>query len=121
MGNIIFFILTSLDGGWSTWSEWGGCSATCGDAYRKRSHTCTNPAPLYGGKDCGDALIEHQPCQLAQCPIGLFLHCIKYDGPAKQNIRNVLLYYNLPCIKWSQSVVLLTVIVSQTNPCMHIY
>ena len=52
----MFHIHTSLffsvAGGWSGWGVWGTCSVTCGSGEKKRTRTCTNPAPQHGGDMC---------------------------------------------------------------------
>ncbi|RUS85397.1 hypothetical protein EGW08_006840, partial [Elysia chlorotica] len=42
--------------GWSAWSDWSECSATCGKGKQKRYRTCTEPAPSekYGQPCHGD-------------------------------------------------------------------
>merc|ERR1719369_1625037 len=51
-----------VDGGWSTWSEWGDCSTTCAMGQKSRTKKCTNPSPKYGGKDCRGENKETQAC-----------------------------------------------------------
>lgn len=63
-----------VDGGWSPWSAWGACNASCpGDAVgffigaRNRSRTCDNPAPTPGrGAPCPGASSEYQQCNMDQ-------------------------------------------------------
>ncbi|KAL4226070.1 hypothetical protein ACF0H5_014058 [Mactra antiquata] len=42
--------LCAVDGGWTEWSTWSGCSGQIGVLTRKRS--CTNPPPSTNGKEC---------------------------------------------------------------------
>lgn len=42
----------TIHGGWTAWSAWSECSATCGLAVKTRTRTCTNPAPAHGGRVC---------------------------------------------------------------------
>ena len=50
-------ILTSylvVDGSWSEWGKWSSCSVNCLGERKKtrtRTRTCSNPAPLGGGRD----------------------------------------------------------------------
>lgn len=46
------FNVADIDGGYTEWSEWSDCSATCGGGVRTHSRTCTNPAPKNDGKTC---------------------------------------------------------------------
>lgn len=53
-----------VDGGYSPWTSWSQCSATCnstnGTQHRYRS--CTNPPPANGGKRCIGSNRETQMC-----------------------------------------------------------
>jgi len=51
---------TPINGGWTAWSSWtnvGSCSATCGGGTQQEveTRTCTNPAPSNGGTNCSGA------------------------------------------------------------------
>jgi len=59
--NLLFPV--SVDGGWSSWSNWDHCDGdpcTAGsDFYRTRN--CSAPAPVYRGAACvGDSIEEIQ-------------------------------------------------------------
>ena len=45
-----------VEGGWTDWADWSACtySSVEGKAMYERLRTCTNPAPMYGGADCGN-------------------------------------------------------------------
>merc|ERR1719494_582971 len=60
-----------VDGGYSTWSDWSLCSASCGGGEKKRTRTCTNPAPAHGGSDCTKlgSEKESQQCETQACPV----------------------------------------------------
>ncbi|XP_078677339.1 von Willebrand factor D and EGF domain-containing protein-like isoform X2 [Branchiostoma floridae x Branchiostoma belcheri] len=59
-----------VDGGWSDWGPWSGCSVTCGTGEMTRDRTCTNPAPANGGADCVGLAQETQPCDTGvPCPV----------------------------------------------------
>ena len=59
-----------VDGGWSDWTGWLECSASCGGGTRGRTRTCTNPLPQNGGSECsGDAIVEESCNTLLPCPI----------------------------------------------------
>jgi len=52
--------LTPINGGWTSWSSWtnvGSCSATCGGGTQSQVETrsCTNPTPAHGGTSCSGA------------------------------------------------------------------
>ncbi|CAH1253307.1 NPTX2 [Branchiostoma lanceolatum] len=64
-----------LDGGWSDWGAWSGCSVTCGVGTETQDRTCTNPAPANGGEDCEGQAQEARNCDMEPCPVlaGLYL------------------------------------------------
>lgn len=67
LNNIIFCVFP-VDGGWSCWSSWSKCSATCGGGHYMRTRSCTNPAPAYGGDICLGLHTEEALCNTQPCP-----------------------------------------------------
>ena len=61
-------VLSTVDGGWSKWTQWGSCSVTCGGGIYKRSRECNNPSPENGGKDCIGDNSETESCNEQRCP-----------------------------------------------------
>ena len=61
-----------VDGGYSEWSAWSACSATCAGGFQYRQRTCDNPEPENGGKDCSSlgADKEEAICNTHICPGG---------------------------------------------------
>ena len=56
-----------VHGGWTIWSKWSGCSASCGKGGILRTRTCTNPTPQYDGKKCFGESVQNRPCYLKKC------------------------------------------------------
>ncbi|XP_053391455.1 semaphorin-5B-like [Mercenaria mercenaria] len=56
------------DGGWSTWTEWTHCSATCNTGIRSRLRDCDRPFPSSGGKFCPGSPYDVQQCVIKPCP-----------------------------------------------------
>nr|XP_022294190.1 A disintegrin and metalloproteinase with thrombospondin motifs adt-1-like [Crassostrea virginica] len=57
-----------VNGGWSSWTDWSACSATCSVGIETRSRNCSNPMPLYGGKPCDGNITETRACNQSLCP-----------------------------------------------------
>ena len=58
-----------IDGGWSEFSAFDGCSATCGGGEQSQTRACTNPAPQFGGADCVGSAENIEACNEQACPI----------------------------------------------------
>ncbi|XP_035507585.1 LOW QUALITY PROTEIN: A disintegrin and metalloproteinase with thrombospondin motifs 7 [Morone saxatilis] len=58
----------SVNGGWASWSEWSGCSRTCGAGVRSAHRDCDNPVPKYGGKYCLGERRRYKICNTPPCP-----------------------------------------------------
>ena len=58
-----------VDGGWTNWTDWAECSASCGRGNQARTRTCTKPAPAHGGAQCEGISSETQICNSHACPI----------------------------------------------------
>ncbi|XP_022236724.1 hemicentin-1-like, partial [Limulus polyphemus] len=56
-------------GGWSAWSSWGECSASCNNGQRRRFRNCNNPAPTNGGRACFGPSQDTQTCNAHHCPV----------------------------------------------------
>lgn len=71
MANKIRKVVCQVDGGYSAWSMWSMCSATCGEGVKLRSRICNSPPPRKGGKNCASlgSNYETMTCNEAVCPI----------------------------------------------------
>lgn len=58
-----------IDGGWTTWTDGGACSKTCGGGTRMQTRTCTNPAPQFGGRACIGSDTQITDCNTQPCPV----------------------------------------------------
>ena len=56
----------SVDGVWTTWSDWDACSRSCGGGVQWRTRNCTGP--FYGGKECADSANQSRDCNINPCP-----------------------------------------------------
>lgn len=56
-----------VNGGWTPWSSWSVCSATCDGGTQTRTRTCTNPAPANGGTACTGQSTENRACNTQAC------------------------------------------------------
>jgi hypothetical protein len=59
----------NTDGGFSDWTEWSKCTASCGLNHKQeRERTCTNPLTKGNGKACSGEYSETRNCILPNCP-----------------------------------------------------
>lgn len=85
-------ILADIDGGFTEWSEWSECSATCGGGTHYRSRTCTNLPPKNDGKPCSEQVNLGPPKETENC---------NTQDCRKTWIR---FYYNLNLWWWCETV-----------------
>ena len=59
-----------IHGGFTLWSDWSGCTDTCGIGTIERFRECKHPAPMFGGRPCTGPHIEILDCNTGiPCPI----------------------------------------------------
>ena len=73
-----------MNGEWTDWSLWSGCSASCGSGQLTRQRYCSSPQPANGGNDCSGEAIEQKSCQVMVCP-GISIPIIGKDGVTSTN------------------------------------
>lgn len=56
-----------VNGGWSEWSNWTACSASCGTGVQVKFRFCTNPKPQAGGDSCHGKNAVFKNCEIAKC------------------------------------------------------
>jgi hypothetical protein len=56
-----------INGGWSGYGGWGGCSKTCDGGTKYRSRSCTNPSPAHGGAGCSGGTTDSTSCNTQAC------------------------------------------------------
>ncbi|XP_045203602.2 integumentary mucin C.1-like [Mercenaria mercenaria] len=61
-------IVSRVDGNWSMWSLWQGCTADC-KGIRVRIRTCSNPFPGPNGRPCSGHGSETETCDSTNCNI----------------------------------------------------
>ena len=67
--------MITVDGGWSSWTEWTQCSVSCGTGSTARVRTCTNPEPKFEGKHCPGDGDEEENCFPLPCPSEFLILC----------------------------------------------
>ena len=63
-----------IDGGYSDWTTWSGCSHTCGGGRKERNRLCVNPPQQDNGKHCdvlGNAT-QTKKCNTEKCKGGKY-------------------------------------------------
>ncbi|XP_076099012.1 SCO-spondin-like isoform X4 [Mytilus galloprovincialis] len=58
-----------VDGGWTEWTTWSGCSKSCGIGSQDRMRICNDPEPKYGGQNCTGNNLDFKNCDSIPCPI----------------------------------------------------
>ena len=59
-----------MDGGYTAWTAWTTCTASCEGGTKTRERTCSNPKPQGEGETCkvlGEASEQIQ-CNVHGCP-----------------------------------------------------
>ena len=64
--DLIFFL--PVNGQWTDWTFWSGCSVTCGSGHKIRQRYCLNPAPSNGGLACSGLTTDQVSCSVMGCP-----------------------------------------------------
>ena len=62
--------VAAIHGNYADWSNWSGCSRSCGRGSKTRERKCISPVPRYGGDSCkrlGSAK-EKIHCNAYPCP-----------------------------------------------------
>ncbi|XP_060581084.1 scavenger receptor cysteine-rich type 1 protein M130-like [Ruditapes philippinarum] len=95
------FSCPAINGHWTSWTTWGSCSVTCGGGTKKRTRTCTNPAPSGYGRACIGNSEDKDICNRKGCPNwslwSSWGRCSVYDGIGMKT-RTRTCYSGLGCI-----------------------
>ncbi|XP_065053151.1 properdin-like [Rhopilema esculentum] len=57
-----------VNGGWSVWGPFSGCSKTCGGGVMHQYRHCNNPSPANGGSYCPGTNVNSESCNTHGCP-----------------------------------------------------
>uniref|UniRef100_A0A3B3ZM05 Peptidase M12B domain-containing protein n=1 Tax=Periophthalmus magnuspinnatus TaxID=409849 RepID=A0A3B3ZM05_9GOBI len=95
----------SVDGGWSSWSEWSSCTRTCGSGVQSAHRDCTSPLPKHRGKYCLGERRRYRLCNPTPCveetPSFRDLQCSHFNSlPYKGHLYSWVAVYNrgnIPC------------------------
>uniref|UniRef100_T2M4C5 A disintegrin and metalloproteinase with thrombospondin motifs 9 n=1 Tax=Hydra vulgaris TaxID=6087 RepID=T2M4C5_HYDVU len=81
-----------VHGEWGEWSEYGGCSRTCGGGIKFTTRECDNPKPAYNGNYCFGIRKKYESCNTDSCPLNSkpfrAVQCSAFDGK-DLNIPNI--------------------------------
>ncbi|XP_057300554.1 uncharacterized protein LOC130633709 isoform X2 [Hydractinia symbiolongicarpus] len=78
-----------INGEWSGWSSYSGCTKPCNGGVRVKRRYCTSPAPMYGGRQCHGAWNQTMPCNQRLCPAAYVNVTCKFDVPYHPNLEFV--------------------------------
>ena len=53
--------------GWTSWSDWGGCSSSCGPGLQSRTRTCQNPGVSALTNSCPGDSTNYRVCTDSSC------------------------------------------------------
>ena len=68
-----------VDGKWSEWGEWSGCTKLCGEEEQLRKRLCNSPSPEHGGADCVGPASSRKSCDHVNCPLINLLQPIEQE------------------------------------------
>ena len=63
----ITFLFLLVHGGLTPWSSWTFCNKPCGNGTSDRRRSCTNPTPMYGGRNCSGETLQWNECNTHLC------------------------------------------------------
>lgn len=58
----MYFYDFQVKGGWSKWSTWSKCTATCGTGIQYRLRYCDHPKPSRTSLNCSGNFMEKKNC-----------------------------------------------------------
>ncbi|XP_028409334.1 coadhesin-like [Dendronephthya gigantea] len=90
-----------VNGGWSSWSPWSQCTASCGGGTKVRLRRCDNPIPVNNGTNCTElagSTVETAACNIYPCTDGLEVTTLRPlpFHPAKGVAQNILFSRDCP-------------------------
>ena len=97
-----YFFYLQVNGHWTDWTMWSGCSVTCGSGHKTRQRYCSNPPPSHGGSVCAGSSTGQTSCSMVHCPgkkyplLDIYIGYIRHKTYLKSfnfGIRSV----RLPC------------------------
>lgn len=80
-----------VDGGWSSWGEYGTCSRTCGGGIMISRRECSRPTPQNGGRFCIGDKTRVASCNTDDCPDDTDFRaqqCANFNGKRPRSLMN---------------------------------
>ena len=101
-----------VDGGFTAFSAFSTCTKSCGGGgTQRRSRSCSNPKPLFGGKDCVGPREETKVCGEIPCP-----------GNNKQLRKYLSFFFVSPkCFQTNFKIKLIEILTYQTQSLINSY
>ncbi|XP_046372560.2 uncharacterized protein LOC124146355 isoform X2 [Haliotis rufescens] len=90
--------LCPIDGQWSLWAEWSGCSAGCqGVGNRTRGRQCNNPLPANHGLKCFGRFLEKADCN-GQCNDSAMATGLQEAGEHLKEVHKAIPQLGIECM-----------------------
>ena len=86
----LFHRILLVNGGWSSWTSWSECTASCGGGTKVRLRRCDDPKPMNNGTNCtelGGSSVETATCNVYPCNEGKYCLTVSSKNLATSKLK----------------------------------